>query len=576
MKAVVVGILKDHPQAIYYSLRSFYLERRDIERSTGQKAATQNDGDTMASSRLAEEFMSNLRKVHPVLWSKLEAILEDLIVRFRPSYDAELLHSIVALLEKASKPEFKTSKDVATSGTETHPGHLDGCTKTLHLLGAKFFNVNKEKPDSTITRKAALFQSKYCHEFKNDFLLEEEGLKSDDLITKLHKWKKMLEREIERVPKTFSLQEVSPALSWYSSQPPDLWAGACESKSLNASNSQHDAYSSLDTALFHSKRSSVLVAAKASSQAVMVAAKAEGIGGHSGGAAVVEIPGQYAPTSSSVLDSRPIPELHAKLVRFHQTLELSSSSTKQHVHQITMIGSDGKMYKFLLQLAIPYWIRSDERSAQLNYVIRKTLRRDFRACRRGLSTRPSVVIPVAQRMRMSAIESSHESLESIFLNVQGPKTSMLPSYFQEKVAEIASLRIHAPGESGLENETQLLNQVKLEVYQDICHELVLPNVLSRYMYGILASSEHLYRFRHAFSSQLAANSLLQYAFAIIERTPNRFALCNVTGQIIAQDFRSQYNHGMLDLVKLILRSSVLSLSILYSKIHFARRPVGNA
>ena len=210
-----------------------------------------------------------------------------------------------------------------------------------------------------------------------------------------------------------------------------------------------------------------------------------------------------------------------------------------------MIGSDGKMYKFLLQLAIPYWIRTDERSAQVNYVIRKTLRRDFRACRRGLTTRPSVVIPVAQRMRMSAIESTHESLESIFRHVQGPKTSMLPAYFQEKVAEIAALRIHALGESGRENETQLLNQAKLDVYHEICRELVLPNVLSRYMYGIFPSVEQLYRFRHVFSSQLAANSLLQYAFAIIERTPNRFVFCNVTGQMITQDFRSQYNHGML-------------------------------
>jgi transformation/transcription domain-associated protein len=542
MKAILVGILKDHPQAIYYSLRSFYLERRDIERSTGQKAASPNDDDTLTSSRLAEEFMSNLRKVHPVLWSKLESILEDLIVRFRPSYDAELLHSIVALIEKASKPEYKTSKDSKDSGSEVS-GHVDACTKTLHLLGTKFFNFNKEKPDSAITRKAALFQSKFCDEFKRDFLLEKEGLKGDDLLAKLHKWKKLLERGISRVPKTSSLQEVSPSLSWFSSQPPDLWAGACESKSLNISNSHHDSYGSLDNALFHAKRSSALAAAKASSHAVLVAANAEGMGGHSG-AAVVEIPGQYAPTSSSILDSRPIPELHAKLVRFHQTLELTSSSTKQHVHQITMIGSDGKMHKFLLQLAIPYWIRTDERSAQVNYVIRKTLRRDFRACRRSLTTRPSVVIPVAQRMRMSANQSSHESLDSIFCHVQGPKTSMLPAYFQEKVAEITGLRVQSIGENGEENETQVSNQAKLDVYHDICRKLVLPNVLSKYMSGMISSTEQLYRFRHVFSSQLAANSLLQYALSIVERTPNRFAFCSATGQMISQDFRSQYNHGV--------------------------------
>lgn len=255
MKAILVGILKDHPQALYYSLRSFYLERRDIERPKGQKV----DDDTPSSSRLAEEFMSNLRKVHPVLWSKLESILEDLIVRFRPSYEAELLHSIVASLQKVSKSDYKTDPS----------GQLDACTK---MLGAKFFNFNK--PDGSITRKAALFRAKYASLFKSDFLGEKEG--PSDLVVKLQKWKKLLELGISRVPKKSNLQEVSPSLSWFSSQAPDLWAGACESKSLTISNSQHEAHASLDNAFYRAKKSSALAAAKASSQAVLVAANSEG------------------------------------------------------------------------------------------------------------------------------------------------------------------------------------------------------------------------------------------------------------------------------------------------------------
>jgi len=560
MKAILVGILKDHPQALYYSLRSFYLERRDIERSKGQKAASPNDNDTPSSSRLAEEFMSNLRKAHPILWSKLESILEDLIVRFRPSYEAELLHSVVALLQKASKPEHKRSRD---NDTET-PARLDACTKTLHMLGIKFFNFNKER---SVARKAALFQAKYASLFKSDFLEKREGLNGDeedilapgsgkrtqseekhaeapdDLVEKLQKWKTMLELGISRVPKNSSLQEVSPSLSWFSSQAPDLWAGACESKSLTISNSQHDAHTSLDNALYRAKKSSALAAAKASSQAVLVAANAEGIGGHTGGgAAVVEIPGQYAPTSSSALDIRPFPELHAKLVRFHQTLELTSSDTKQHVHRITMIGSDGKKYSFLLQLAIPYWIRTDERSAQVNYVMGKTLRRDIRACRRCLTTRPSVVIPVAQRMRMSAIESSHQSLDSVFRHMQGPNSTRLASYFQNQVAS----RLRDLEEIEEDKETSVTKDVKLEVYKTICQDLVPSNVLSKYMMETIPSTEHLFQFRHAFASQLAANSLLQYAFAIVERTPSRFVFCNATGKMLSQDFRSQYNHGLLE------------------------------
>ena len=294
MKAVIIGITKDHPQALYYALRSFYLERRDVERLKGQKVTEsttdgEKDDDKSSSSRLAEEFFAKIRKAHPVLWGKLESILEDLIVRFRPSYEAELLHSLVALLQKALS------------------GQLDACTKTLSILGTKFFNPNREAHD----RKTALFRSKYASLFKSDFLEKEEGA---DMIAKLKKWKAMLEHEISRVPRTFNLYEVSSPLSSFSSQAPELWAGACESQSLALSNALHDAHTPLDNTLYRASRSSVLAAAKASSQGLSVAARAEGLGGHcGGGAAKIEIPGQYAPTSSSALDSRPFPELHGKI-----------------------------------------------------------------------------------------------------------------------------------------------------------------------------------------------------------------------------------------------------------------------
>jgi len=224
----------------------------------------------------------------------------------------------------------------------------------------------------------------------------------------------------------------------------------------------------MDNILYEAKRSSALAAAKASSHAVLIAANSEGLGGHTGGgAAVVKIPGQYAPTSSSILDSRPFPELHAKLVRFHQTLELTGNSTKQHVHRISTVGSDGKTYKFLLQLVIPYWIRTDERSAQMQYVIGKALRRDIQTCRRCLTAQPGVVIPVAQRMRMSANETSHQSLDSVLRHVQGPKSNMA-SYFQEQV----TTRLRDLKEIEEDKKSQAMKDVKLEVYQDICRKHV--------------------------------------------------------------------------------------------------------
>mmetsp|Transcript_19582 Transcript_19582/g.41009 ORF Transcript_19582/g.41009 Transcript_19582/m.41009 type:complete len:1565 (+) Transcript_19582:380-5074(+) len=552
VKSIIGEVVKDHPQAVYYSLRAFFLERRDVDRSRGQDADSK-DEESLLSVKYAELLMSNLRKLHPILWSKLEVILEDLIIRFRPSYEAELLATITALLQKASsRVELKSSKE--EKNKEEH-SLLESYHTTLKRIGMKFFN--KEKPDGSKSRKAVLFHAKYASMFECDFLRQQTGPNGavysgpasiPELVERLKRWKLMIEYQVSRVPSSCKLQEASPSLAWYSCEPPDLWAGACESKSFTISKSLNEYFPARGNELCQVSQSSALVAAKTSSHAVMMAANSEGLGGHAGGGAgVVEIPGQYAPTSSGMLDIRPFPELHAKLIRFEPTLEVVTNSTKQEqiVRRISMLGSNGRQYKFLLQLAIPYWTRTDERSAQLHYIMGKVLRKDIRSCKRCVTVKPKVVIPVAQRMRMSSNETSHQSLENVFHKIQGPSSNQLISHFQETVND----RLREM--KGTDDATKA--KVKLEVYQEICNEVVLPNFFTRYMTEMIKDADHLFQFRKVFTSQLAANSLLQHAFALVERTPVRFVFCTKTGQMISQDFRFQYNQGLLDKHKVPFR-----------------------
>lgn len=536
VKPILMGILKDHPQALYYSLRSFFLERRDIEKSVSDPKsddAKEEENDSQSSAKLAEVIMSSLRKVHPVLWNRLEVILDNLIVRFRPSYESELLQTIIALISRTSKTEEKANEKRGDSNEEEK--EMEYYEKTLTRISDKFFGKS-----TSPSKKTLHFQARYGSLFESDF--GQSNLDSFEvLVKKLKKWKSLLERQVSCVPTKCKLSETSPALSWFSAQAPDLWAGACSSRSLSTSNSREDSLSL--PPFYDAARSSAIKAARTSSYAVLHAAQAEGLDGYSGGgAAAVEIPGQYAPTSASVFDSRPMPELHAKLVRFKQILEvISSGSTKQHVHRIAMIGSDGKEYKFLLQLAAPYSTRTDERSAQMQFIMGKTLRGDISACRRGLVVRPNVVIPLAQRMRMSATEDSHQSLESIMNNVQRSKND-LPTKFQVAVDE----RLSSLGDVDEDTRLSVEKSAKLEEYTQICQQQIASNILSKYMMQIHPSTESLCQFRKQFASQLAINSVLQYSLAVIERTPTRFVICNKTGQVLAQDMRSAYNHGLLE------------------------------
>lgn len=64
VKAILGTIVKDHPQAVYYSLRAFFLERRDVDRSRSQDVDSKDD-TPLLSVKHAEVLMSNLRKLHP-------------------------------------------------------------------------------------------------------------------------------------------------------------------------------------------------------------------------------------------------------------------------------------------------------------------------------------------------------------------------------------------------------------------------------------------------------------------------------------------------------------------------------
>lgn len=536
--SVLMRIVSDHPQAIYYALRAFYLERRDIEKTKDRDSSPkQEDND---AQKYAETLMTSLRKTHPVLWSNLEAIIEDLIIRFRPSYESELLATFKALLDKAKNTKTGQKAADENADSDSNAALMESLRGNISKVHHKFFNK-----DSSKGRKTLLFEKKWREAFDSDFMVKHSGPDGEhqgpssleELIEKLESWKKKLEHHVSLVPTKCNLQETSPSLSWYSGQSNDLWPGACESASLSESNAHHDYHSTLDNAIFESTRASALAAHKSSTETVFSAAKAEGLCGHEGGGCnLVEIPGQYAPTSSNVLDGRPFPELHAKLVHFHQILEvaLTPATQEQIVRQITMIGSDGKRYKFSLQLAIPYWTRTDERSSQLQYIMNKILRKDIQACRRGLSVRSNAVIPVAQRMRMAANEPSYTSLDFVIRHVKGPNASQLASLFEEEVSKrLASIE---------DGDKDVQAKVKLDVYRHMCQE-VPKNSLSKYMNEVTCSVEELMQFRRVFASQLAINSVLQHAFAVTERTPSKFVFCNRTGRVLTQDFRFQYNQG---------------------------------
>ena len=543
-KEILLGILSSYPQAVYFSLRSFYLERRDQDRSrtSGSKSGT-------SGVPQAEELMSSLRKSHPTLWISLESILEELIVRFRPSYEEELLTTITALLQRA---ESQIEHQALGSGKESDEATVRASfAKTLSRVSAKFFrsplDISSTTSNDERARKSAYFTLKYKQSFEKDFSLvssdDTKGEESNnttllEISNKLKRWKRILETQVALSALKLPLLHVSPTLSSVSNSTPDLWAGACgPSQSTLKNNKEKDVEATPIQSSTAESASSATSSALNASRAVALANVYEGCGGYyGGGCSSVEIPGQYSPNISH--DGKPSPELNAKLIKFESFVEISRQND-QFVRRIGMVGSDGKTHQFLLQFAVPYWTRTDERTAQLHHIFGQYLRNSILSSRRNLWLKPTPVVPIAQRLRMTADEKSNISLNDIYIEY---------CFRHEIDPEDAAKLFQEDCKRNMGKDKTLGEKetVKLRAYENVC-KTIPSDILIRAMNEHFNSSEKYFYFQRSFTTQLALNSLLQYAFDVNERSPSKLIFNRRNGNVLSPDFRFSYsNQGFLD------------------------------
>jgi transformation/transcription domain-associated protein len=522
----------------------------------------------MSSVVYAEEMMSTLRRSHASLWSSLEAILEELIVKFRPSYEEELLATISALLERAeSHAEKKALPD--EKRLEDEEALVSSWTKTLSRIAAKFFkDSDPSAPSSSSNRrdervkKTSEFKRKYKDDFEEDFMVSsadgEGGNPSDEAtkpnlhhyISKLQSWKAKLEAQVARTPISLPLMESSHSLAMYIGDIPDLWPGSCDTKySAGMDQIPPDDDQSLRSQ--SSATSSAAIARKAALNAAHLAANAaarEGIWGeYGGGSAAIEIPGQYCPNSFSSSDVRPFPELHTHLVKFEPFVEVLRRND-QLVRRCGMVGSDGKTCRFILQFAIPHWTRSDERTSQTAYVIDKFIRRNPVSARHHLSVQPNAAIPVAQRLRMTPDYESRFALDDVLRADSYERNSLdltsAATFFLEEVTKRLKGRVSL--DSSEEENAIAEKEVRLSVYREVCGT-IHNRILSSFLQQFFSGPEPFYLFRRALTVQLAANSLLQYVFSVAERSPQRFVLLLSNARMMSPDFRISYsNQGFIE------------------------------
>lgn len=555
VKSVLSRIGKTYPQALYYSLRAFYLERRDVERTRGSTPAS--GGQQQNSVAYAEELMSLLRRSHSPLWSSLEAILEELIVKFKPSFDEELLVYVTGILERAESHSDR--KSLKTSDGSDEETIVASIKKNVSRISTKFFRApapgSSSKKDDR-SRKTAEFRRKYKDMFESDFQVEKDGEDSKEseklslsvYLDRLKKWRRLLEDQVSTTPPTLPLIESSPSLALFACEAPDLWAGSCDPRHKDVASSDRQQTTDPDGNQSPTS-SSFLAATTAAALAAQVVAKtamSEGTGGDfGGGSAAIEIPGQYFPNRTSSQDAKPCPELHAKLIRFESTVQVVRRN-EQLVRKIGMIGSDGKTYHFSLQWALPYWTRTEERTAQLYFLVDRVLRRGMTSSRNYLSVQPTSVVPIAQRLRITAEDNSRVSLDEVFRlwcekrgkDYEAP-SKCFHEEFSKRLEEAKSLEL-ADDDAKIKAE----EDARLEALKKVSETCVDKTMLLDFMHEQLDGPEQLFHFRRNYAGQLATDALIQHSCCVVERNPSRSVFLQRNGHVLTPDYRFEYNnHG---------------------------------
>lgn len=571
VKTLFFSMVKTYPQAVYYPLRSFYLERRDVERSR-PTSSSPSQQQHMGSVAISENLMSLLRKSHAPLWGSLESVLEELIVRFRPSYLEELLSTLIALRERAES-QVKGAAKIDDKEAVMAP-----VWKTLSRIAVKFFKSTdlKTTKNDDRAKKTAEFKAEYKESFERDFDVnadadpsaksqEKPSFTLAELMERLGSWQEKLEKHVLSAPETSSLLETSHILAMFGvGDAPDLWPGSCDPRFREFLHSREVSHEEVSTSGSSptSTSSSASAARKAANAAAITAATAamrEGVSGeYGGGSSFIEIPGQYAPNTCAWADVRPSPELHAKLIKFDPSIDVLRRND-QLVRRIGMVASDGCTYRFLLQFAVPYWTRTDERTTQLHYILDKAIRKDFGCLRATLSAQPQPVIPVAQRLRLTYEPEGRVLMDTIYRQYcekQGLDHSALVQSHREATKELSTIIPPPPPSptsprlklssttSSTSSENEGDRSKRMEIFREL---LASPGaeatILSDYQFSFFSHSpEALYQFRRTFTQQWGANCFLQYVFCVSDRSPGRVAWLTTNGRVLSPEFRIAYNN----------------------------------
>ncbi|TYI41023.1 hypothetical protein ES332_A02G205400v1 [Gossypium tomentosum] len=247
----------------------------------------------------------------------------------------------------------------------------------------------------------------------------------------------------------------------------------------------------------------------------------------------VEIPGQY------FSDQEIAPDHTVKLDRVGADVPI----VRRHgssFRRLTLIGSDGSQRHFIVQTSLTPNARSDERILQLFRVMNQMFDKHKESRRRHICIHTPIIIPVWSQVRMVEDDLMYNTFLEVYENhcARNNREPDHPiTYFKEQLNQAISGQI----------SPEAVVDLRLQAYNDITKSLVADGIFSQYMYKTLPSGNHMWAFKKQFAIQLALSSFMSFMLQIGGRSPNKILFAKKTGKIFQTDFHPAYDlNGMIE------------------------------
>ncbi|KAL8160447.1 hypothetical protein V2J09_001984 [Rumex salicifolius] len=252
----------------------------------------------------------------------------------------------------------------------------------------------------------------------------------------------------------------------------------------------------------------------------------------------VEIPGQY------FTEQEIAPDHTVKLDRIGPDIPI----VRRHgssFRRLTLIGSDGSQRHFIVQTSLTPNARSDERMLQLFRVMNRMFDKHKESRRRHICIHTPVIIPVWSQVRMVEDDLTYSTFLEVYENhcARTNREADLPiTLFKEQLNQVVSGQISADA----------IVELRLQAYSEVTRNHVPDNILSQFIYKILLNGNHMWAFKKQFATQVALSSLISYMLQIGGRSPNKILFAKNTGKIFQTDFHPTYDaNGIIEFSEVV-------------------------